>query len=328
MDLSFLTSTWWGPVLTVLFCGHMTILCMSLYMHRSMAHSGVEFHPVIAWAMRWWLWLFTGMSTREWVAVHRKHHAHCETEEDPHSPLVHGVWKVLFLGVFMYKKAYNDPSTMDKYAKGCPNDVIERKLFMPHKFAGLVTIMLIDFLVFGWMTGALVWLGQVLWTPFWAAGVVNGLGHFVGYRNFKVRDESRNLIPLGVLLIGEELHNNHHKFPASSKFSQRWWEFDIGWMYINAMKALGLAKIKVVHQGIPNFKAATAAAKLAAIEKVEHAKEAVGNAKLAVQTASREKVEHAKERVEHAKESAHEAIQNAKEKAAEAATAGMLSPEH
>lgn len=328
MDFSWLTSTWWGPVLTVLFCGHMTILCMSLYMHRSMAHQGVEFHPVIAWAMRWWLWLFTGMSTREWVAVHRKHHAFTETEEDPHSPLIHGWHKILFLGVFYYKKAYQDPTTMEKYTKGCPNDVIERKLFMPHKYAGIIAVGIIDLLVFGPLVGALVWLGQVLWTPFWAAGVVNGLGHVIGYRNYKVRDESRNLVPVGILLIGEELHNNHHKFPASSKFSQRWFEFDIGWMYINMMKLVGLAKIKVVHSGLPNFKQATEAAKLAAKETVEHAKEKVGNAKIAVQTASREKVEHAKERVGHAKEAAQEAIESAKAKAAEATSAGVLSAEH
>ncbi len=235
---------------------------------------------------------------------------------------------VCMLDLLARCRLYSDPTTMEKYAKGCPNDVIERKLFMPHKFAGLVTIMLIDFLVFGWATGALVWLGQVLWTPFWAAGVVNGIGHFIGYRNYKVRDESRNISPIGILLICEDLHNNHHKFHSSSKFSQRWCEFDIGWMYINVMKAFGLAKIKVVHQGVPNFKAATLAAKQAAMEKVEHAKEAVGNAKIAVQTASREKVEHAKESLEHAKESAHDAIQNAKEKASHAANAGVLSPEH
>lgn len=310
MDLSFLTATWWGPLLTVVICGHLTIMSMSLYMHRSMAHSGVEFHPIIAWAMRFWLWFFTGMSTREWVAVHRKHHAFCETEEDPHSPVVHGWLNILFLGVFYYKKAYKDPSTMERFTKGCPNDVIERKLFMPHKYLGIFVVMAIDILVFGWLTGSLVWLGQVLWTPFWAAGVVNGLGHFVGYRNYRVRDESRNLFPVGVLLIGEELHNNHHKFPASSKFSQRWFEIDMGWVYIQAMRLIGMAKVKVVHSGLPNFKQATEAARQAAMEKVEHAK-------LAATTAAREGVEHAKERVEHAKEAAQEAIQSAKEKAAE-----------
>lgn len=278
MDLSWITHTWWGAALFVVLCGHLTVMCTSLYMHRAMAHQGVQFNPVVAWAMRFWLWLFTGMSTREWVAVHRKHHAHCETEEDPHSPVIHGWWRILFFGVNYYRKAYNDPATMERFTKGCPNDVIERKLFMPHKMIGLVIVLAIDIWLFGWMTAPLVWLGQVLWVPFWAAGVVNGLGHTIGYRNYAVRDASRNLIPIGLLLSGEELHNNHHKFPSSAKFSKRWFEFDMGWVYIQTLRAVGLAKVKVIQKGVPNFKEASENALERARGAAAHAKEAATNA--------------------------------------------------
>jgi len=246
-------------------------MCTSLYMHRSMAHQGVKFNPVISWAMRFWLWFFTGMSTREWVAVHRKHHAHCETEEDPHSPVIHGWAQILFFGVNYYRKAYRDPATMERFTKGCPNDVIERKLFMPHKVWGILILLAVDIALFGFITGPLVWGGQVLWVPFWAAGVVNGLGHTIGYRNYKVRDASRNLIPLGLLLSGEELHNNHHKFPSSARFSMRWFEFDMGWWYIQALRLIGLAKVKVVQSGAADFKERARLAKEAAIDRVIHA---------------------------------------------------------
>jgi stearoyl-CoA desaturase (delta-9 desaturase) len=279
MDLSWITHTWWGALVFVVVCGHLTIMCTSLYMHRAMAHQGVQFNPVISWAMRFWLWLFTGMSTREWVAVHRKHHAHCETEEDPHSPVIHGWAQILFFGVNYYRKAYNDPATMERFTKGCPNDVIERKLFMPHKMIGLFIVLAIDVWLFGYMTAPLVWLGQVLWVPFWAAGVVNGLGHTIGYRNYAVKDASRNLIPLGLLLSGEELHNNHHKYPSSAKFSKRWFEFDMGWVYIQALRAVGLAKVKVVQKGAPNFKLAKEHAIERAREAAVHAKEAATHAK-------------------------------------------------
>ncbi len=273
MDLSWITHTWWGALLFVVVCGHLTIMCTSVYMHRAMAHQGVKLHPIVSWAMRWWLWIFTGMSTREWVAVHRKHHAFCETEEDPHSPVIHGWAQILFFGVKYYRNAYNDPETMERFTKGCPNDWVERNVFIPHKIVGLVFLLAVDMLLFatpsfslmGLLTGALVWAGQVLWVPFWAAGVVNGLGHTIGYRNYKVRDESRNIVPIGMLLSGEELHNNHHKFPSSAKFSKRWFEIDMGWGYIQTLRLFGLAKVKVVQNGIPNFKQHAQAAKEAAL---------------------------------------------------------------
>lgn len=302
MDLSFLTTTWWGALIVVVLCGHLTIMCTSLYMHRSMAHQGVEFHPVVGWAMRIWLWIFTGMSTRQWVAVHRKHHAFCETEEDPHSPVIHGWHQILFFGVRYYRDAYNDPKTMEKFTKGCPNDIIERKLFMPHKMIGLFILLAIDYLIFGYLMGSVIWLGQVLWVPFWAAGVVNGLGHTIGYRNYKVRDESRNIVPFGMLLSGEELHNNHHKYPASAKFSKRWFEIDMGWWYIQALSLVRLAKVKVVHEGLPNFKKA---AQEAAHNVSGKAASAAQAARVAVHDAAEAVHEAAEAAAEAAKVAAH-----------------------
>ena len=298
MDLSWITHTWWGALLFVVVCGHLTVMCTSVYMHRAMAHQGVKLHPIVGWAMRWWLWLFTGMSTREWVAVHRKHHAFCETEEDPHSPVIHGWAQILFFGVKYYRNSYRDPATMERFTKGCPNDWVERNIFIPHKVAGLVILLALDVLIFAstsfslmsLLTAGLVWGGQVLWVPFWAAGVVNGLGHTIGYRNYKVKDESRNIIPLGLLLSGEELHNNHHKFPSSAKFSKRWFEIDMGWGYINALRLVGLAKVKVVQSGIPNFKQYAQSAKEAALvhahTAADAAKEMASAAKDAVAAAS------------------------------------------
>jgi stearoyl-CoA desaturase (delta-9 desaturase) len=286
MNLSFLTHTWYGPVLFVVLTGHLTIMCTSLYMHRAMAHTSITLHPAVSMAMRWWLWIVTGMSTREWVAVHRKHHAFVETEDDPHSPVIHGWLQILFFGVNYYRKAYNDPAVIEKYSKGCPDDWVERKIFIPHKVIGLVFLLAIDVLIFGFIVGPLVWGGQVLWVPFWAAGIVNGIGHTFGYRNYKVKDASRNIVPVGMLLSGEELHNNHHKFPSSARFSQRWFEIDMGWWYIQALKLFRLAKVEVVQHAVPNFKQAALAAKETAIEKVHEAtvaaKEAAAQAKTAV----------------------------------------------
>ncbi len=244
MDLSFLLHSWWGATIVVVIAGHLTIMCTSLYLHRSLTHQALIFHPLAAFPMRMWLWLFTGMSAKEWVAVHRKHHAHCETEHDPHSPVIHGWAQILFLGVKYYRRAYQDPATIEKYGKGLPNDFLERNFFEKTKYVGPVVLLGLCLLLFGYW-GLLVWTGLVLWVPFWAAGVVNGLGHTVGYRNFVVDDESRNLSPIGILLSGEELHNNHHKHPSSPKFSEKWFEFDMGWMYISILRFLGLAKLRM-----------------------------------------------------------------------------------
>jgi stearoyl-CoA desaturase (Delta-9 desaturase) len=245
MDLSFLLNTWWGAMILIVIAGHFTIMCTSLYLHRSLTHQSIVFHPIAAFPMRVWLWFFTGMVAKQWVAVHRKHHAHCETEHDPHSPVIHGWAQILFLGVKYYRRAYQDTETLENYSKGVPEDFIEKYFFAPMKYAGPVALYFITAAFFGWGWGLLVWMGLVLWVPFWAAGVVNGLGHTVGYRNYTVDDASRNLSPVGLLLSGEELHNNHHRFPSRAKFSVKWFEFDMGWFYITILRFLGLAKLRI-----------------------------------------------------------------------------------
>ena len=219
-----------------------TIACVTLYLHRSQAHRAVEFHPVVAHFMRAWLWLTTGMVTKEWVAVHRKHHQASDTPEDPHSPKVYGIWRVLFKGVWLYKDAAKKPEVM-KLGVGTPNDWIENNIYTPHSAKGLLLMLAIDLLLFGWV-GVVVWLVQMLWIPIWAAGVINGLAHWIGYRNGETKDRSRNLLPWGILIGGECLHNNHHLEPASPKLSRRWFEFDIGWLYIKIFEFLHLLKIR------------------------------------------------------------------------------------
>ncbi len=228
-------------LLTLLFT-HITIMCVTLYLHRSQSHKSVEFHPVVSHFMRFWLWLTTGMNTREWVAVHRKHHQASDTPDDPHSPKIYGLWRVLFGGAFLYVKSKRDPEVM-KLGIGTPTDWIERHLYTPYGLLGILLMMVIDLVLFGpW--GLLIWGIQMLWIPFWAAGVINGLAHWIGYRNTDTKDTSRNLLPWAFWIGGEELHNNHHSNGASAKFSQKPWEFDIGWFYIRIFKLLGLAKVR------------------------------------------------------------------------------------
>lgn len=231
--------------LAVLVMTHMTIVCVTLYLHRGQAHRGIVFHPVIEHGMRFWLWLTTGMKTKEWVAVHRSHHRHCETAQDPHSPHTHGIWSVLFGGAGLYSKAAQDAVLVAQYGKGTPDDWIERRLYTPHHKLGFVILLMIEVTMFhGW--GLVMWLVQMMWIPFWAAGVINGVGHWWGYRNNDTADHSRNIVPWGILVGGEELHNNHHDNPASAKLSQKWWEFDIGWAWLSMLRYLGLAQIRTV----------------------------------------------------------------------------------
>ena len=222
---------------------HITIACVTLYLHRSQAHRGVEFHPVVAHFMRFWLWLTTGMVTRQWVAIHRKHHRYSDRKGDPHSPHVFGLWRVLFGGAWLYHDASKDTKLVDTYGAGCPDDWIERNLYSAHSRLGIGILLLLDLAWFGWV-GAIVWLVQMIWIPFWAAGVINGIGHYWGYQNGETRDLSRNISFLGIIVGGECLHNNHHMEPANPKLSRRWFEFDIGWMYITLLRWVGLAKLK------------------------------------------------------------------------------------
>ena len=226
----------------ILIATHITIICVTLYLHRSQSHRGVEFHPVLAHAMRFWLWLTTGMTTKQWVAVHRKHHQNTDVDGDPHSPHVFGIWNLLFGGVKYYNRASSDATMIMKYGMGTPKDWIERKLYTPHHRLGILLMLIIDLLLFGpW--GFLVWGVQMIWIPFFAAGVINGVGHWWGYRNTDTKDKSTNLMPWGIWIGGEELHNNHHADIANPKFSQKWWEFDVGYFYIRVLSALGLARI-------------------------------------------------------------------------------------
>ena len=221
----------------------LTIACVTLYLHRSQAHRAVQFHPVVAHFMRFWLWLTTGMVTKEWVAIHRKHHQASDTENDPHSPQVYGIWRVLFGGAFLYVKAAKNKILIQELGHGTPNDWIEENLYTPHSRLGILLMLVIDCVLFG-PVGFVIWGVQMLWILFWAAGVVNGLAHWWGYRNTDTKDTSRNLWPWAIWIGGEELHNNHHANGASANFRQRKWEFDIGWMYITILKFFKLATVR------------------------------------------------------------------------------------
>ncbi|MBI4521922.1 MAG: fatty acid desaturase [Gemmatimonadetes bacterium] len=237
-----LAHPWWVPVLYLLVLGHLTNICVTLYLHRSATHGGVKFRPLVEHVMRFWLWLTTGMVTREWVAVHRKHHAFSDREGDPHSPLVEGFWWIVLGGVFFYRRATRDAELLDKYGKGCPDDWVERNVYTRLTFFGVVGMALLDMYLFGVVLGLLVWTGMIIWMPM-LGNVINGIGHALGYRNFDTKDESRNIYPFGFWVVGEELHNNHHADPRSANFRARVWEFDIGWVYIKLLSLFKLADV-------------------------------------------------------------------------------------
>ncbi|MFM0321581.1 DesA family fatty acid desaturase [Caballeronia glebae] len=240
LDLS-----WWQILLCTLAMTHVTIAGVTIYLHRCQAHRALDLHPIASHFFRFWLWMTTGMLTGQWAAIHRKHHAKCETEEDPHSPQTRGIWKVLLEGAELYRSEAKNEETMRKFSHGTPNDWMERNVYTRYPILGISVMMVIDVALFG-IVGLSVWAVQMIWIPFWAAGVVNGLAHWWGYRNFNSADASTNIFPLGILIGGEELHNNHHTFATSAKLSSKWYEFDIGWMYIRMMSMVGLAKVKKV----------------------------------------------------------------------------------
>jgi stearoyl-CoA desaturase (Delta-9 desaturase) len=235
-------ASWVAMLVYFFIVTQLTIFSVTLYLHRSQAHRGVDFHPVLAHFFRFWSWLTTGMVTKEWVAIHRKHHAKCETEEDPHSPKIFGISTVLLKGVDLYRVAAQDSTTMDKYGHGTPGDWIERNLYGSHEYWGPTMMFIVNIALFG-VWGVAISALQMIWIPFWAAGVVNGLGHWWGYRNFETADMATNLTPWGFFIGGEELHNNHHAFPSSAKFALRKFEFDIGWAAIRGLEKLGLARV-------------------------------------------------------------------------------------
>ena len=257
----------WGVALIALGLTHVTIASVTIFLHRHQAHHALALHPIASHFFRFWLWLTTGMVTREWAAVHRKHHAKCDTPEDPHSPQVLGINRVLWGGVFLYVKEANRPETLERYGHGTPDDWLERNLYSRFQSLGLILMGTVDIALFGIVPGLLLVLVQIVWIPFWAAGVINGIGHYWGYRHWPTADASTNIFPIGILIGGEELHNNHHAFPTSARLSYRWYEFDIGWLYIRVLAALGLAQVKHVAPR-PHFAAAKPVVDLQTLQAV------------------------------------------------------------
>jgi len=232
-------------LLYTLIVTHITIVCVTLFLHRGQAHKSIEFNPILSHFMRFWLWLTTGMITKQWVAIHRKHHRFSDQKGDPHTPHVFGIYNVLFKGALLYHTASKDKTMVDTYGVGTPDDWMEQNVYSKHSRLGIMLLLLINLLLFSWW-GLLIWGIQMIWIPFWAAGVVNGIGHWIGYRNGTTKDQSRNFSPWGIIIGGEELHNNHHLEPANSKLSRRWFEFDIGYMWLSIFRFFRLAKIRTI----------------------------------------------------------------------------------
>ena len=239
----YLDWSWWQILVFTLVATHITIAAVTIFLHRCQAHRALDLHPIVSHFFRLWLWLTTGMVTKEWAAIHRKHHAKCETVDDPHSPQVLGINTVLSRGAELYKKEAANQETLDKFGHGTPDDWVEHNVYSKFSWQGVAIMLIVDVFLFG-AVGLTVWAVQMLWIPITAAGVINGIGHYWGYRNFDCEDASRNIVPWGILIGGEELHNNHHTFATSAKLSNKWYEFDIGWMYIQIMSAVGLATVK------------------------------------------------------------------------------------
>jgi len=236
---------WWNYVVVALIFTQITIFSVTLYLHRHQSHRALELHPIVSHFFRFWLWLTTGMLTKQWVAIHRKHHTKVETVDDPHSPQVYGIRKVFLEGAELYRDArVKDPQILERYGNGTPDDWVEKNIYTPHNAKGLALMLIIDLLLFG-IPGLTIWAVQLMWIPLFAAGIINGIGHYWGYRNFETQDASRNLLPIAFITGGEELHNNHHTYANSAKFSVHWWEFDMGWLVIRTLQLFGLAK--------PNF---------------------------------------------------------------------------
>ncbi|MDP1559034.1 MAG: fatty acid desaturase [Nitrosomonas sp.] len=236
---------WWGYVVVTLIFTHITIASITIYLHRHSAHRALELHAIPSHFFRLWLWMTTGMVTKQWTAIHRKHHAKCETEDDPHSPVILGIKKVFLEGSELYRKEAKNQETMDRYGYGTPDDWMERNVYTKHSAKGVALMLIINILLFG-PIGITIWAIQMMWAPVMAAGIINGVGHYWGYRNFQAEDASRNIVPWGILIGGEELHNNHHAYATSARLSNKWYEFDIGWMYIRILEMMGLAKVKKV----------------------------------------------------------------------------------
>jgi stearoyl-CoA desaturase (Delta-9 desaturase) len=297
-EFGSLAFAWWVPVLYIVIVGHITNLCVTLYLHRSATHEGVKFHPIVENFMRAWLWLTTGIVTLEWVAVHRKHHAFSDREGDPHSPAEEGLFAIVFGGVFFYQEAAADKETLTKYGRGCPNDWVERNVFQKHRMLGLLIMACIDLMLFGLPWGVVVFSAMAVWIPIFG-NVINGIGHAIGYRNFETKDQSRNIIPVGLWIVGEELHNNHHADPRSASFRAKWYEFDIGWVYIKLLSWVKLAQIVYARQ---------LTAKEFAAKYYEKAADAAASARASAQATASAAMAAASEAAENAAEKAREAL--------------------
>ena len=258
---------WWGLVIVTLVLTHISIAAVTIFLHRHQAHRALDLHPLASHFFRLWLCLTTGMVTKEWAAIHRKHHAKCETRDDPHSPQIYGINRVLWGGVFLYVKEAHNRQTLERYGHGTPDDWLERNVYSSRAKIGLVIMGLINIVLFGIVPGLLILAVQIAWIPFWAAGVINGIGHYWGYRNWSTADASTNIFPWGILIGGEELHNNHHAYGSSAKLSNRWYELDIGWVYIRIHELLRLAEVKKVAPR-PRFTQAKAVADFDTLQAV------------------------------------------------------------
>jgi stearoyl-CoA desaturase (delta-9 desaturase) len=257
---------WWGYVIVALALTHVTIAAVTIFLHRGQAHRGLDLHPIVSHFFRFWLWITTGMVTKEWVAIHRKHHAKVETDEDPHSPQTRGIRKVLLEGSELYRDEAKNAETLGRYGHGTPDDWLERNVYSRLLWQGIASMFVIDFVLFG-AIGITIWAVQMIWIPIFAAGIINGAGHYWGYRNFACLDASTNIVPWGIIVGGEELHNNHHAYGSSAKLSSRWFEFDIGWMYIRILAILKLATVRKVAPQI-RFDRSKAVADLATLQAV------------------------------------------------------------
>lgn len=246
MKFGLLGISIWQAITITIITTHVTIASVTIFLHRHQAHRSLDLHPALSHFFRFWLWLTTGINTKEWVSVHRKHHIKCETDEDPHSPLIYGLKTLIFRGAALYRQETAKKETLIQYGQGTPDDWMERNVYSRlSSTIGILSLLTFEITAFG-TVGLAMWLIQMAWIPFWAAGIINGVGHVLGYRTFSSKDTSTNMLPWGIVIGGEELHNNHHAFPRSAKLSFKPWEFDIGWLYIKMFSYLGLAKVNSI----------------------------------------------------------------------------------
>lgn len=289
---------WWGYIVVTLILTHITIASITIYLHRHSAHRALELHPIPSHFFRFWLWLTTGMVTKEWTAIHRKHHAKCESDNDPHSPVIYGIKKVLLEGSELYRVEAKNQETLKRYGYGTPDDWMERNVYSKHSAMGVALMLIINIILFG-PIGITIWAVQMMWAPVMAAGIINGVGHYWGYRNFQAEDASRNIVPWGLLIGGEELHNNHHAYATSARLSNKWYEFDIGWLYIRTLEMMGLAKVKKIAPKLRFDKAKTTCDIETLQAVISHRYEVLAKYTQSMKSMFSNEFEHLKEKIAH-----------------------------